>query len=78
MTAPMMIFESGPQGLVCFVGMLGLLSMVVWVGALVDIVRSAFRTENEKIVWVLVVALTGIIGAVIYFVIGRNQRINVG
>jgi len=74
----MMMFAPGPDGIFCFVGILGLLSLLVWVGALVEVVRSTLRAENEKIVWVFVIALSGIIGAIIYFLIGRNQRINVG
>jgi hypothetical protein len=42
--------------------------------ALVDILRNEF-TNNNKIIWVLVVLLSWIIGAILYFFIGRNQKI---
>lgn len=43
--------------------------------ALVDIVKSNFE-GNNKIVWVLVVCFFNILGAILYFIIGRNQKIS--
>jgi RsiW-degrading membrane proteinase PrsW (M82 family) len=43
--------------------------------ALIDILRSDFK-GNEKLIWVLVVLFTSFIGTVLYFLIGRNQKIN--
>jgi len=42
--------------------------------ALIDILRSDFK-GNEKLIWVLVVLFTSFIGTILYFLIGRNQRI---
>ncbi len=42
--------------------------------ALVDILKNDF-TGNNKIVWVLIVLLGNFFGAVLYFLIGREQRI---
>ena len=42
--------------------------------ALIDILKSKFN-GNDKIVWVLVVLFFNLIGAILYFVIGRNQKI---
>lgn len=43
--------------------------------ALVDILRNEF-SGNNKIVWVLVVLLLNFFGAILYFVIGRKQKIS--
>lgn len=43
--------------------------------ALVDVIRSNFRSSNDKLIWVLVVLFLNIIGAVLYLLIGRNQRV---
>lgn len=45
--------------------------------AIVDIVRNEF-TGNNKIVWVLVVLLFPIIGAIIYFIVGGEQKLPKG
>ncbi len=57
-----------------------LLLIFVFVGvlptiiALVDILKSEFK-GNNKIVWILVVLLANFFGAVLYFLIGREQKI---
>ena len=42
--------------------------------ALVDILKSKFE-GNNKLIWVLVVILLPILGTILYFLIGRSQRI---
>jgi hypothetical protein len=45
----------------------------MWVMALVDVLKKEFPGENEKLIWVLVVVLTGCIGALIYWSMGRDK-----
>jgi nitrate reductase gamma subunit len=42
--------------------------------ALVDILKSEFK-NNDKLIWTVVVIFLSVIGAILYFTIGRNQRI---
>ena len=42
--------------------------------ALIDVLKSSFRESVNKIVWVLVVILIPVIGPILYFIIGRNQK----
>lgn len=51
-----------------------LIGVVLPIVALVDILRSDFE-GNNKIIWVLVVLFANVIGSIIYFAIGRSQRI---
>ena len=48
--------------------------LIIPIIALVDILKNEF-TGNNKLIWVLVVLLSWIIGAILYFIIGRNQKI---
>ena len=48
--------------------------LIIPIIALVDILKSEF-TGNNKLIWVLVVLLSWIIGAILYFFIGRNQKL---
>jgi len=41
--------------------------------ALVDILKSNFE-GNTKLIWVIVVIFLNIVGAILYFLIGRNQK----
>lgn len=43
--------------------------------ALVDVIRSDFRGSNDKLIWVIVILFLNVIGALLYLVIGRNQRV---
>lgn len=51
------------------------LPTLLWIIALVDILKSNFKESNNKILWVLVVILLPIIGSILYFIIGKNQKI---
>ena len=50
--------------------------LVFWVWSLVDAIRvpddSAFRA-GSKVIWVIVIALTGLIGSIVYMVMGRPR-----
>ena len=43
--------------------------------AIIDILRSDFKDSVTKLIWVLVVLFFPFLGPIIYFVVGRNQRI---
>lgn len=64
--------SDGPA--VAIILVLGLAAFILWVWALVDVVKvpddSMFRAGN-KLVWVLVIVITGVVGALIYLVVGR-------
>jgi hypothetical protein len=53
--------------------LLGLIFM--WVIALADILRHEFQGSNEKLIWVLVVIFMPFLGSLLYFIIGRQNRI---
>jgi len=68
MRAPFLLF--GPFLLIW------LAATAVWIWAIVDVVKvpddSMFRAGN-KLIWVLVVVFTHVIGAIIYFAVGRPE-----
>ena len=43
--------------------------------ALVDILKSSFRTPVNKIVWTLLVLLLPALGTILYFLIGTGQKV---
>ena len=44
--------------------------------AIVNIARSNFKEENTKLMWILIVLLLPIVGTILYFVIGRGQKVS--
>jgi hypothetical protein len=51
--------------------LIGLIPLV----ALIDIIRNDFRGSNDKVIWVIVVLFIPFLGSLLYFLIGRNQRV---
>ena len=62
----------GPQEMIIL--LIGLFLFVLPVIALVDIIRNEF-TGNNKLIWVLIVIFFNILGSILYFLMGKNQKI---
>jgi hypothetical protein len=58
-----------------FLFALSILSFVFWIMMLVDSIKRKFKRSDERLIWVIVIVLTGIIGSLIYyFVVKRNAK----
>jgi len=53
---------------------LGLLTLAFWICMLVDAAKNRGLDQDERVVWIIVVALLHLLGAVIYFFFGRPKR----
>ena len=51
----------------------GLLFLAFWVWMLIDCVRNKALSDNERIVWTLVIVFTHALGALIYLLAGRKK-----
>ena len=49
-------------------------TFIFWICMLVSAVQNKGLAEGEKIAWVLVIALLHVLGAIIYFFVGRPKR----
>jgi hypothetical protein len=56
-------------------GLIGLLCLILWVWALVDIINGRFREDSTRIIWILLVIFVPFLGTLLYFLIGREQKI---
>jgi hypothetical protein len=69
----------GGWEIVLLIMMLGLIPLCLamfafWIWMLVDCIKNEGISGNEKVAWVLVIALTHLLGAIIYFFAGRQPR----
>jgi hypothetical protein len=48
--------------------------VLLWVSAFVDILKNNFK-KNNKLTWIIVVVFIPILGAILYFMIGKKQKI---
>jgi hypothetical protein len=58
-----------------FVFLAAVFSFVVWLAALVDCATKEPGEGNDKIVWVIIIVFTQVIGAVLYLLVRWPQRI---
>ena len=59
-------------GLLFFV--LGVVATVFWIWMLIDCATKERNDGNQKIVWILIILFTHLIGAAIYFFVRRPTR----
>lgn len=55
---------------------IGILGTAFWIWMIIDCANNEPSGGNDKVVWILVVVLTGIIGAAIYYFVRRPERMS--
>ncbi len=50
------------------------LPVILWLWSLIDCLKSEFK-NYDKIVWVLLIIFLPILGAILYLIIGRKQKV---
>jgi len=59
-----------------FVLFIILLPSILWIFAIIDILKSNFKDSTNKIIWVLIVLLLPVLGSILYFIFGGQQKAN--
>ncbi|HTR40383.1 MAG TPA: PLDc N-terminal domain-containing protein [Pseudomonadales bacterium] len=54
-------------------GIIALAAFVFWIWMLIDAIQNKGLTDGEKVGWVLAVVFLHIIGALLYYFIGRPK-----
>ena len=57
--------------------LLVLATLILWIIAFIDVLRSNF-TGHNKLIWFLAVTFVPLIGSIAYFFMGRKQKIKRG
>ena len=52
---------------------LGVAAIAFWIWMLIHAIQNKGLTDTEKIIWVLVVLFLHVLGALIYFFVGRPK-----
>jgi choline-glycine betaine transporter len=65
------------MALIIFMGFIALIALpsIIWLYALADVIRNDFKQITTKIVWIINLCVFPPLGTILYFLIGRNQRI---
>lgn len=55
------------------VGLLCLLGFLFWVWMLVHAIQNKGLSDSERIVWVVVIVFVNLLGAILYFFVGKPK-----
>ncbi|HZS44045.1 MAG TPA: PLDc N-terminal domain-containing protein [Blastocatellia bacterium] len=53
----------------------GLFGTIFWIWMLIDCVTNNHIKDNEKLLWVIVLVFSHLIGSILYFFIVRQKRV---
>lgn len=56
------------------IAILAILGTAFWIWMIVDCAKRNFKNETDKIVWILVIVLAQLIGAIIYFFVVKSSQ----
>lgn len=57
---------------ILLVGLLLIIPLIT----LIDIIRSDFKDQSTKLLWAVIVLVAPFLGCLLYFVMGRQQKVN--
>ena len=49
---------------------------IFWVYCLIDVIRSDFKDQNMKLIWVVVLLFAHGVGPIAYLIIGKGSKSN--
>jgi hypothetical protein len=47
---------------------------VLWVYCLIDVIRSDFKDQNMKLIWVIVLLFAHVLGPIAYLILARGSK----
>ncbi len=62
-------------GFPCLFFVFGILGTAFWIWMIIDCATKEPNDRTDKIIWIIIIVFTHWIGALIYFVVRRPQRI---
>ncbi len=72
-TAAAGTFAAFGIGMMIFWLIFGLGGFILFLIALIDVLRRQFPNPNDKILWIILIVLIGWLGPILYFVIGKKK-----
>jgi succinate dehydrogenase hydrophobic anchor subunit len=63
-------------GFLIFLLVFSLAYFIFWLYCLVDVIRSNFKDQNMKLVWVLILLFAHGLGPIAYLVLGKGTKSN--
>ncbi len=54
---------------------IGLIAMIYWIRVLIDCATNEASSGNDKIVWLVIIFFSGLMGALLYVLVRKPKRI---
>lgn len=67
------MFRIGETGFPVLFALLAVAYMIFWIYTLIDVVRSNFKDQNMKIIWVLIILFAQVLGPILYWLLAKND-----
>lgn len=72
-----LLFIGGFGGIeIILVLIIAVLPVILIIWAIIDLVTSQFTDSTNKLIWAIIILFMPFIGAILYLIIGRKQKIN--
>lgn len=52
-----------------------MLTLLLPILAVISLLRSEYRDSTTKLIWLIIILFVPLVGSVLYFIIGRKQRV---
>jgi hypothetical protein len=72
MTA-LFIQNMGGGSIILFM-LLSIAYFILWVYCLIDVIRSNFKDQNMKLIWIVVLLFAQVIGPIAYLIMGQGTK----
>jgi Phospholipase_D-nuclease N-terminal len=59
---------------IIIVMIISLAAFAFWIMTIIDIAKSEFKGSNDKVIWLIVTILLGVLGALIYHFVGKQSK----
>lgn len=63
-------------GMVLLFLLLSIFYFFLWIYCLIDVIRSDFKDQNMKLIWVVVLLFAHLIGPIAYLVLRNGSKLN--
>ena len=71
----MLLLEMGDVAFVITIVVLAIAFLIFWIRTMIEIGRSNFSDDTQKILWLIFVFIMPLIGMIVYYLLGRSKRI---
>ncbi|WP_255501989.1 PLD nuclease N-terminal domain-containing protein [Algoriphagus sp. AK58] len=61
-------------GFLLIILLFSLAYFILWVYCLIDVIKSNFKDQNMKLIWVVILLFAHVFGPLAYLILGKNSK----